>query len=166
MNMTLPVEIFDDYTALEGLAWVFGFVPVFMNKAVQTKDIVQQIKYVCLAFMFVYACNPKIGKPFNPILGETLQSSIGGILLYMEQVSHHPPISSFILKGEKFQASGAFDMLVDVGLNSAHMKTSTPVKVKIYDNKTEYIIKWPELNMGGVMFGDRSLKTLGKSYVL
>lgn len=40
MNMTLPVEIFDDYTALEGLAWVFGFVPVFMNKAVQTKDIV------------------------------------------------------------------------------------------------------------------------------
>ena len=57
-------------------------------------------------------------------------------------------------------------MQVDVGLNSAHMKTSTPVKIKIYQSKAEYIIKWPELNMGGVMFGDRTLKTLGKSYVL
>lgn len=35
MNMTMPVEIFDDMTALEGLAWLFGFVPVFMDKALK-----------------------------------------------------------------------------------------------------------------------------------
>jgi hypothetical protein len=36
------------------------------------------------------------GKPFNPILGETLQAEYsGGIQVFAEQISHHPPISSW-----------------------------------------------------------------------
>ena len=35
MSMSLPVEIFDDYSTLEGFAWIFGFVPGFMNKAIR-----------------------------------------------------------------------------------------------------------------------------------
>lgn len=34
MSMSLPVEIFDDFSALEGFAKIFGFVPPFMAKAV------------------------------------------------------------------------------------------------------------------------------------
>ena len=102
MSMSLPVEIFDDYSTLEGFSWVFGFVPVFMHKALQQKNIEEQIKYVGLAIIFMFACNPKTSKPFNPILGETCECRIGGIPFYMEQISHHPPISAFLMKTEKF----------------------------------------------------------------
>ena len=34
-------------------------------------------------------------KPFNPILGETFQCKIADSMFYLEQTSHHPPISNF-----------------------------------------------------------------------
>ena len=39
-------------------------------------------------------------KPFNPILGETWQATLSnGTTLYLEQISHHPPISAFQMIG-------------------------------------------------------------------
>ncbi len=69
MSMSLPVELFDDFSALESFSKILGFVPVFMNKAVKEKVIEEQIKYVAMGFMFMFSCDPKVSKPFNPILG-------------------------------------------------------------------------------------------------
>jgi len=40
-------------------------------------------------------------KPFNPLLGETWQAeqANGGCRIFMEQISHHPPISAFEMIG-------------------------------------------------------------------
>ena len=39
-------------------------------------------------------------KPLNPILGETFQArGQDGAMIYMEQTSHHPPISHFLIEG-------------------------------------------------------------------
>lgn len=39
-------------------------------------------------------------KPFNPILGETFQAVLSdGSKVFLEQISHHPPISAFQLDG-------------------------------------------------------------------
>ena len=32
-------------------------------------------------------------KPFNPLLGETFQADLAGTQVFVEQISHHPPIS-------------------------------------------------------------------------
>lgn len=69
MSMSLPVEIFDDYSTTESFASNFGFVPPFMHKALKEGKIEEQIKYVAIPFIFMFACNPKVSKPFNPILG-------------------------------------------------------------------------------------------------
>lgn len=53
-----------------------------MGEAVKKTVIVEQIKYVAAAFMFIFACNPTVTKPFNPILGETYQATVGGIPIY------------------------------------------------------------------------------------
>ena len=47
-------------------------------------------------------------KPFNPILGETWQADMPehGIRLFMEQLSHHPPVSSYQLEGPGWSLSG------------------------------------------------------------
>lgn len=39
-------------------------------------------------------------KPFNPILGETFQAVLSdGSEIFLEQISHHPPISAYQLDG-------------------------------------------------------------------
>jgi len=39
-------------------------------------------------------------KPFNPILGETWQAHLAdGTSIFLEQISHHPPVSAFQLTG-------------------------------------------------------------------
>lgn len=41
-------------------------------------------------------------KPFNPILGETWQAAEpDGSQIFLEQISHHPPISAFQLLGPR-----------------------------------------------------------------
>jgi len=38
-------------------------------------------------------------KPFNPLLGETLQGHYDdGTTFYCEHTSHHPPISNFLVE--------------------------------------------------------------------
>jgi hypothetical protein len=38
-----------------------------------------------------------IDKSFNPVIGETFQSKIGNDNVYAEQISHHPPVTAFLL---------------------------------------------------------------------
>lgn len=54
-----------------------------MHQAVQCTSPIEQIKYVAAAWMFIFACHPKIKKPFNPILGETYQGEVGGIPVFV-----------------------------------------------------------------------------------
>lgn len=82
MNMSLPVQIFAKKSTLELMADTFGFFPKFMKLAVEAKDLIEQMKYVTTSFMFVSACSPSVEKPFNPILGETFECTIGGIPFY------------------------------------------------------------------------------------
>ena len=39
-------------------------------------------------------------KPFNPILGETWEATLDdGATVFLEQISHHPPVSAFQMIG-------------------------------------------------------------------
>jgi hypothetical protein len=62
----------------------------------------------------------RMDKPFNPILGETYQSSIDGCPVYGEQISHHPPISAVFLKGRGYTLYGHLEAKVEMSLNSAN----------------------------------------------
>ena len=51
------------------------------------------------------------GKPFNPILGETFCGTFSnGAHAFLEQISHHPPISFWQLYGLEGKVSGPFDV--------------------------------------------------------
>ena len=58
-----------------------------------------------MATMFQSVTYPNIEKPFNPILGETFQTTLDGIPVYWEQISHHPPISAYYMKNDQFSRS-------------------------------------------------------------
>lgn len=49
----------------------------------------------------------RLGKPFNPILGETYEYQNSDFRIICEQVSHHPPISAFHADAQHFKFYGA-----------------------------------------------------------
>ena len=67
------------------------------------------MKYVTKFFTGIAPLHLNIAKPFNPILGETFEARIGGIPVYMEQISHHPPISAVYMKTDTFRFYGTFN---------------------------------------------------------
>lgn len=55
------------------------------------------IKYIFKGFaVSALASNwERLGKPFNPLLGETYELEREEFKIICEQVSHHPPVSAF-----------------------------------------------------------------------
>ncbi len=58
-----------------------------------------------------------MAKPFNSVLGETYQGVINGSLIYAEQISHHPPITSFYMKGKGYYIHGSLEPTINFQLN-------------------------------------------------
>ena len=72
-----------------------------LNQAVSCTDPLMRIQYIAAFAVSEYASTGegRIGKPFNPLLGETYEYvSVRDNFHYIsEQVSHHPPSVSFLL---------------------------------------------------------------------
>jgi len=50
-----------------------------------------------------------LGKPFNPLLGETYELQKGDYRIVCEQVSHHPPVSAFHAESKDFKFHGTIN---------------------------------------------------------
>ena len=74
-------------------------------------------------------------KPFNPVLGETFQGRINGLPVYFEQIGHHPPICSYLMKGINFTLSGWYEPSISMSLNSL-----------ITYQKGKHLIEFPKTN--------------------
>ena len=104
-------------------------------------------------------------KPFNPILGETLQCRIGGCPVFFEQVSHHPPISAFLLYGKSFIFSGSFEIVASLGMNSMVGKQVGTAEVKLKCGRRINFILPTCIVQGGFTFGTRFVYYEGKGFI-
>lgn len=103
--------------------------PLYLNAAYFATDPVERMKYVIVtALSFIHPAHIW-EKPLNPILGETLQGLYqDGSRVYMEQVTHHPPVSYFSLDGptidgvRAYRWNGYAILSATLGMNSATMK--------------------------------------------
>ncbi|KRX43331.1 Oxysterol-binding protein-related protein 2 [Trichinella murrelli] len=91
-------------------------IPVVFNEPLTfLQRISEYMEYSDLISKAVNETNPlirmeRVGKPFNPILGETYEldhSNTTGFRICCEQVSHHPPISAFHVEGDGFKFYGS-----------------------------------------------------------
>lgn len=51
----------------------------------------------------------RVGKPFNPLLGETYELQRNDFKILCEQVSHHPPISAFHAESVNYKFYGSIN---------------------------------------------------------
>jgi hypothetical protein len=97
--ISLPVRIFEKRSTIERITDLWSTGPIYLKKAALESNPVERMKFV-IAFMIsgMHTVAPQ-RKPFNPIIGETYEGYWpDGSKLYVEHISHHPPISSFLVE--------------------------------------------------------------------
>ena len=100
---------------------MWTFAPLFLARAAETDDHLERLKNV-IAFTHscIYICSNQ-NKPFNPLLGETLQGKFyDGSRFFCEHTSHHPPVSNFLLEGanNQYTMSGYYEVCGKMGANN------------------------------------------------
>lgn len=76
--------------------------------ASEQSDPVHRLKYIAAFAVSALACNyDRMGKPFNPLLGETYEIDRPEFRSLCEQVCHHPPVSAFHAEAPSFSFSGS-----------------------------------------------------------
>eukprot|EP01124_Arcella_intermedia_P001366 TRINITY_DN1073_c0_g1_i3.p1 TRINITY_DN1073_c0_g1~~TRINITY_DN1073_c0_g1_i3.p1 ORF type:complete len:431 (+),score=79.91 TRINITY_DN1073_c0_g1_i3:55-1347(+) len=108
-------------------------------------------------------------KPFNPVIGEThlcwLDHGNGDYSEFIgEQVSHHPPVSAFIVrnKSQSVSITGAVTFKVGFGSNCASVTTGGEVIIHTTDEK--YIMDKcvPDMMVNNVVWGEKYLMWHGR----
>jgi Oxysterol-binding protein len=163
MNISLPVRIFEARSFLERITDTWCFAPIFLTRAAAATDPIERIKY-CMTFLVSglhRGCTN--WKPFNPILGETLQASYpDGSQIFMEQISHHPPISQFQLFGPSniYHMYGHHNVSASFGANSLRASQKGPNCIEFLDG-TRVEFNMPHVLLSGTMFGERNFQWVG-----
>jgi hypothetical protein len=105
-------------------------------------------------------------KPFNPIIGETFEAYWpDNSKIFVEHVSHHPPISCFLVEhqGGLYKFHGSYEYtakLTDFG-NSAVGRQVGKNWIEFKDG-SKIVFEYPYMKIGGLLFGKRTIRFSGK----
>jgi hypothetical protein len=160
MNVSLPVNIFCAETLLQRMCKMFGYAPEFLNRAAEASSPLERLKLVCTFAVSMIHLSIEQKKPFNPILGETLQGFIGEWPVYAEQTSHHPPVGSFQYYGPGYVLEGSHEFVASTSTNAINARQRGLAWVKFQDGGMVYF-SLPTAVIGGIMFGKRTLNQNG-----
>lgn len=158
VGMSLPIRIFEPRSTLQRIADGMCYITYLMKKANDTRDPVERAKF-CLACMISGICmSGGQMKPFNPLLGETMEAEYpDGSKLYMEHTSHHPPISNFYLvTSYGAKVYGRIEQALDMGANSMEIIYRGPLNMEFSDGH-KITMFYPVGQQTGVVIGTRLL---------
>ncbi|CAH1773644.1 unnamed protein product [Owenia fusiformis] len=108
-KITMPVIFNEPLSFLQRITEYLEYATL-LQYASHTDDPVQRLEYVSAFAASASASNwDRVGKPFNPLLGETYELTREdlGFKIVCEQVSHHPPISAFHVESPFYKFSGS-----------------------------------------------------------
>lgn len=108
-KITMPVIFNEPLSFLQRITEYMEYGQL-LKTASTTDDPLLRMQYVAAFAVSAISSNwERIGKPFNPMLGETyeFERSDIGFRLISEQVSHHPPVSAFHVEGDGYTLHGS-----------------------------------------------------------
>eukprot|EP01017_Pseudomicrothorax_dubius_P010057 TRINITY_DN1353_c0_g2_i6.p1 TRINITY_DN1353_c0_g2~~TRINITY_DN1353_c0_g2_i6.p1 ORF type:complete len:330 (-),score=24.72 TRINITY_DN1353_c0_g2_i6:99-1088(-) len=162
MKISRPAKITNYISYLESISNDLIFCSPYLNAAAKTSDPVERLKYV-VSFVIgslhktIIHCMAKA--PANPILGETFQAhKADGTSLYMEQISHHPPVSIYSIYGPDglYVAHGCGEPSMGVGLNTVNGYRQGLTRIRFKDGG-EVSFTNAYMFVNGLMMGKRTL---------
>jgi len=98
-KITMPVHWNEPLSLLQRITEYMNYAHLLRSAPTLT-DPVERLQQVATFAVSALASNHlRMGKPFNPLLGETYQLEEEGYRIVCEQVCHHPPVSAFHAEG-------------------------------------------------------------------
>lgn len=138
-TISFPIRVMVHYTMLQMIARSMFQIPYFMSLA-KGADVVERLKLTICATISPFHCSSFFLKPMNPVLGETYECIFqDGARVFLEQSSHHPPVSHYEMYGpnNSYYFAGYSQFGSSAGLNSLTVT-----------NKGKKMIRFPD----GVQF--------------
>ena len=120
-HTSLPIRIFEPRSSIQRICDLFSFAHKYLKEAALNENHLERLK-LTITFMIssIYMCCDQ-KKPFNPLLGETLQGKFpDGTKIFCEHTSHHPPITNFCVEDKDglYSLTGYFEQCGKMGANS------------------------------------------------
>lgn len=162
-RISLPVRIFESKSTLERIADLWRFAPVFLTKAGNTEDKVERFKLAVTFGIAGMYCAMQQLKPFNPLIGETLEATLeDGSTILIEHTSHHPPISNFYVEGPDsiYKLYGHYEYKMKISPNSLLSDQDGPNVIEFRDGQ-KIVYRYPYIQIKGLIFGDRMIYGTG-----
>lgn len=160
-KMSLPVFLNEPCTVLMKPA-EFMFFNHFLTEAVDHEDSVARMLHVTVSMIAPFYCVPyRLGKPFNPLLGETYELVTPKFRFFGEMVSHHPPICAWVCQGPGYEIQRTME--TSQGFTGKSVKVSdvnpnrVTLQVRIGDRLVEerYECMEPDMVVGNLVMGER-----------
>ena len=162
-HISLPIKIFEPRSSIQRICDLWTFAPKFLKQAAESDDHVERLKcVVAFAISSIYLCCGQ-NKPFNPLLGETLQGNFeDGTKFYCEHTSHHPPISNFLVEGadDMYKMHGYYEVCGKMGGNNFVSGLRGPNDL-IFKDGHHIRFGYPSFKLGGTVMGERSVEAIG-----
>ena len=161
VSISLPIRIFEPRSTCERLIDRFSFAPVFLSRAAASPDKWERFKLVLAFAVSSMYMGVKQEKPFNPLLGETMQGSFpDGGKIYCEHTMHNPPTDHFYIVAGGYSVYGYYQLDGSFTGNSLVGSFRGPTTVYFRDGQM-ITYQQPKFRLGGVLAGKRTLNWEG-----
>ena len=108
----------------------------YLNYAASINDPLERFKVFMTCTVALIHKGQFFEKPLNPVLGETYQATCpDGAQVFMEQTSHHPPISHLLISGpdNRYTVYGYNECVVKFAVTSINVTMLGHKKVVFHD---------------------------------
>ncbi|XP_059158300.1 oxysterol-binding protein-related protein 1-like isoform X3 [Physella acuta] len=145
-KITMPVVFNEPLSFIQRLAEYLEYAPL-IEKATTCDNPVERMEYVTAFAVSALSSNwERIGKPFNPLLGETFELDRPdlGFRFIGEQVSHHPPITAVHAEGRGYCIHGSIQPKLKFWGKTVEINPKGIISLELYKYKETYT--WQNVN--------------------
>eukprot|EP00295_Goniomonas_pacifica_P017541 CAMPEP_0175845576 /NCGR_PEP_ID=MMETSP0107_2-20121207/22300_1 /TAXON_ID=195067 ORGANISM="Goniomonas pacifica, Strain CCMP1869" /NCGR_SAMPLE_ID=MMETSP0107_2 /ASSEMBLY_ACC=CAM_ASM_000203 /LENGTH=459 /DNA_ID=CAMNT_0017160147 /DNA_START=42 /DNA_END=1421 /DNA_ORIENTATION=+ len=164
LYVTFPVRCSQPRSVLQIICNQSSYSPNFLPKAAGEKDPLERFKLVVAYYLAGVHCSTgEWFKPLNPVLGETYQACLDdGTSIFMEQTSHHPPVTSWQVFGpqREFSFYGHVQYAASFGYNKLRV-THSGRRVLEFADGGKICFTNPSDVFSNVFWGEPRHETLG-----
>ena len=164
-TVSIPIKVMVPISILQHICNGHFNYPLYMNLAYESNDPLQQMKYTIVACISSWYKSNVFLKPLNPILGETYEMIWeDGSIEYVEQTSHHPPRSHFLLNGVNgdWRYYGYYDFTSNAWLNSFKLTNSGKRTIEFKNTNAKINFNYPIDQYGNTFWGSFRQECIGE----
>ncbi|XP_057309059.1 oxysterol-binding protein-related protein 1-like [Hydractinia symbiolongicarpus] len=163
-RITMPVIFNEPLSFLQRIAEYMDYVHI-LHKATNIDDPIERLLNIAV---FMVSCNAsteaRVGKPFNPLLGETYELVREDLDFKMvcEQVSHHPPVSALhVESGSGFELTMSMQPELKFWGKDIEVKPKGNVVIKIPKYGDVYTFSYVSSGLHNIIIGNLWIELYG-----